>query len=52
VRRSRSLAATEVLIAVFSPLWVSRYAGRAGLGIGQTTDSGRAAGPVTVGVDR
>jgi hypothetical protein len=30
----------------------SRYVGRAGLGIGQTTDSGRAAGPVTVGADR
>jgi hypothetical protein len=30
----------------------SRYVGRAGLGIGKTTDSGRAAGPVTVGIDR
>jgi hypothetical protein len=40
-----------VLIAVF-PLWVSRYAGRTGRGIGKTTDSGRAAGPVTVGIDR
>jgi hypothetical protein len=40
-----------VLIAVF-PLGVSRYAGRTGRGIGKTTDSGRAAGPVTVGIDR
>jgi len=40
-----------VLIAVF-PLWVARYAGRTGRGIGKTTESGRAAGPVTVGIDR
>jgi hypothetical protein len=29
-----------------------RYVGRAGPGIGKTTYSGRAAGPVTVGIDR
>src|SRR5258708_2325233 len=49
--RSRSLAVTDALITGF-PLWIHDTPGSTGLHIGRTTESGRAAGPFTVGVDR
>src|SRR5215831_6952636 len=52
VRRSRSPTITGVPTASPFPLDAPRYARQHRAGIGRTTDSGGAAGPPTVGVDR